>query len=139
MSADAFHNRISCVIMSKSGYEGLYRIKAAPRNLKTHNAVSWREVERVIAASGGVAEFDALASAVVNHRHGTKTAAHPYQFVTIASEGDGWFVPTTSDMEKRFLVVLRGPSAVLVRPEQEVNVVASAKNYGQLSITFKTR
>ncbi|MCA9232716.1 MAG: hypothetical protein KDA57_18850 [Planctomycetales bacterium] len=77
--------------MRKSDYEGLYRIKAAPRNPKTHNGVSWLEVERVIAASGGFAEFDALASAVVNHRHGTKTAVHPYQFVTYCIRR-GWLV-----------------------------------------------
>jgi hypothetical protein len=76
---------------SKADYEGRYRIKAAPHRPTAHSAVSWREIERVIAAGAGKAEFDALASAVIDHRHGTKTAAHPCQFITYCIRR-GWWV-----------------------------------------------
>jgi len=76
---------------TKSDYEGMYRIKKAPVRPKKHNAVSWAEIEKSLGTVGGVADFDALSIAVKKHKHGTKTATHPYQFITYCIR-QGWLV-----------------------------------------------
>ena len=75
----------------KSDYEGRYRIKSAPVRPKQHNAVSWAEIEKAVSVAGGVAEFDELSIVVKNHKPGTKTAPHPYQFITYCIRR-GWLV-----------------------------------------------
>ena len=75
----------------KSDYEGKYRIKSAPARPKLHNAVSWAEIEKAVSAAGGVADFDALSIAVKDHKSGTTTAPHPYQFITYCIRR-GWLV-----------------------------------------------
>lgn len=75
----------------KSNYEGRYRIKRAPVHPQQQTAVSWAEIERVVSAARGVAEFDELSIAVKNHKSGTKTAPHPYQFITYYIRS-GWLV-----------------------------------------------
>lgn len=73
----------------KSNYEGRYRIKRAPVRPQQQTAVSWAEIEKVVSAAGGVAEFDELSIAVKNHKSGTKTAPHPYQFINYCISS-GW-------------------------------------------------
>lgn len=77
--------------MKKADYEGFYYIKRAPERMKMkdYNAESWEKIENVMAKSGGKADFDALAIAVKDHRHGTQSARHPYQFITYCIRS-GW-------------------------------------------------
>lgn len=76
---------------SKSDYEGKYRIKNSPVRSTQHNAASWAEIEKVVSAAGGVADFDTLSIAVKDHKSGTETAPHPYQFITYCIR-QGWLV-----------------------------------------------
>jgi len=70
-------------------YVGEYRLKKSPLRLAEHNEITWKKIEAVILAKGGKAGFDELCSASINHKHGTKTANHPYQFVTYCIRS-GW-------------------------------------------------
>lgn len=76
---------------SKFDYEGAYSIKSAPVRSTQHNATSWAEIVKVVSAEGGVADFDALSIAVKDHKSGTKTAPHAYQFITYCIRR-GWLV-----------------------------------------------
>jgi len=82
--------------MKKADYEGIYYIKRAPApmRMKGHNAKSWEEIEKVMATRGGKEDFDSLAIAVKDHRHGTKSARHPYQFITYCIRS-GWLQRVT--------------------------------------------
>jgi hypothetical protein len=73
----------------KEDYEGTYRIKCTPRRMKSHNATSWKKIERAMAQGGGSADFNALAIVVKDHRHGGKSPRHPYQFITYCIR-QGW-------------------------------------------------
>jgi hypothetical protein len=75
--------------MKKADHEGIYYIKRAPTRMKRHNAESWGKIEKVMAKSGGKEDFDALAIAVKDHRHGTQSARYPYQFITYCIR-NGW-------------------------------------------------
>ena len=67
---------------SKEDYEGTYIIKRLPKMSKSHNFESWNKIKNVIDRNGGKADFYQLSLEVEGHQHGTKTAAHPYQFIT---------------------------------------------------------
>jgi len=75
--------------MNKADYEGIYYIKRSPIRMKGHNAESWTTIEKLMSKNGGKADFDALAIAVKNHRHGTQSAKYPYQFITYCIRS-GW-------------------------------------------------
>jgi hypothetical protein len=69
--------------MTKEDFEGVYRIARMPaRAMAEHNERSWQKVVAYLQAHGGEADFDALCAQVTDHEHGTKTAQHPYQFIT---------------------------------------------------------
>lgn len=74
---------------SKQDYEGVYRIKSSPASMAGHNATSWRKLESTLGLNNGKVHFDQLAAAVRDHRHGTKSANHPYQFITYCIRS-GW-------------------------------------------------
>jgi hypothetical protein len=74
---------------SKVEYEGTYRIKRKPVRMEPHNRESWEIIEGVMRANGHQAEFASLEAAVVDHKSGTRTAPHPYQFVTYCIRS-GW-------------------------------------------------
>jgi hypothetical protein len=64
-----------------SDYEGNYKIARAPTRMVPHNAETWAKIEREI-AKYGVASFERLTALCIDHRHGSKSAIHPYQFIT---------------------------------------------------------
>ena len=67
---------------TKKGYEGKYRIARSPRSMKPHNAVSWQKIVDYAATKpDGIMDFDAMSILVKDHKHGTKSANHPYQFI----------------------------------------------------------
>lgn len=70
-------------------YAGNYRIKKTPSRLVRHNEITWKKIEAVIMTKGGKAGFDELCLASKDHQHGSKTANHPYQFVTYCIRS-GW-------------------------------------------------
>jgi hypothetical protein len=88
-SSPAFSNIPHKTKRSKQDYEGIYRIKSSPSRMAGHNATSWRKLENTLRVSDGKAHFDQLAAAVRDHRHGTKSANHPYQFITYCIRS-GW-------------------------------------------------
>jgi hypothetical protein len=62
--------------------EGPYRLGKTYSSTAHHNTVTWRKLESYILLNGGVADFDALSALCKEHKHGTKTATQPFQFVT---------------------------------------------------------
>ena len=63
-------------------YEGNYRIKHSPkRRMAPHNEETWRKLEKELFRHGQ-ASFDRLSALCKDHQHGTKSARHPYQFIT---------------------------------------------------------
>jgi len=70
-------------------YAGNYRIKNTPSRLVRHNEITWKKIEVVVMANGGRASFDELCFASKHHQHGSKSANHPYQFVTYCIRS-GW-------------------------------------------------
>ncbi len=69
-------------------YAGNYRIKNTPSRLVRHNEITWKKIEVVVIANGGRASFDELCYASKDHQHGSKSANHPYQFVTYCIRRD---------------------------------------------------
>ena len=75
---------------TKADYEGTYYIARTPRSLKSHNAVSWAKIETLASQKpDGKMDFDHISLVVKDHEHGTKSANHPYQFVTYCIRS-GW-------------------------------------------------
>jgi hypothetical protein len=64
-----------------SDFAGNYRIKHLPLRMAPHNETTWRKLETEITRHGKVS-FDRLTALCEGHKHGTKSANHPYQFVT---------------------------------------------------------
>jgi hypothetical protein len=62
-------------------YEGSYRIKRSPVRMAPHNLKTSRKLEAELSRHGPVS-FDRLTALCKEHRHGTESANHPYQFVT---------------------------------------------------------
>ena len=62
-------------------YEGNYGIKRLPVRMAPHNKKTWSKLEAEISHHGAVS-FDRLTALCKAHQHGTKSANHPYQFVT---------------------------------------------------------
>jgi hypothetical protein len=78
---------------SRDDYDDDYIISRRPaKPLKSHNQVSWDKIETVISSKKDkTASFNELSIAVTDHEHGTKSANHPYQFVTYCIRS-GWLV-----------------------------------------------
>jgi hypothetical protein len=75
---------------AKEDYEGYYRIARSPMRMKEHNQVSWDEIEKLSSSiPDGKMDFNQLSKLVEDHQHGTKSASHPYQFITYCIES-GW-------------------------------------------------
>lgn len=71
-----------------SKYEGAYKLNSSPENLLQHNFVSWKIIEAILTAYG-TADFWDLSVAVRGHKHGTKSARGPQDFVKYCIK-NGW-------------------------------------------------
>ncbi len=71
-------------------YAGMYKFGQAPQTLMSHNLKSWRIIEAILTAYGK-ADFWDLAVAVRGHKHGTKSAKGPQDFIRYCIKS-GWLV-----------------------------------------------
>jgi hypothetical protein len=78
--------------------EGPYRLGKTYSSTVHHNTVTWRILENHIENNGGIGSFDGLSALCKEHKHGTKTATQPYQFVTYCIRS-GWLVPTRQETD----------------------------------------
>ncbi|MFT4517908.1 MAG: hypothetical protein ACI9JM_000285 [Halioglobus sp.] len=68
---------------SLADYEGYYVIQKRPVRMKPNNADTWNKIEALEATKAdGHMQWDELVAAAKHHKHGTKTAKCPYEFIT---------------------------------------------------------